>query len=74
VAVAQSTAEIDWKNVELRVFSSDGAPVTGIFSLPGEPLRTLRLAASGPGFSLAGDPLGGAVRWRVTRAPAEPPQ
>jgi alpha-D-xyloside xylohydrolase len=74
VAVAQSTAEIDWKNVELRVFSSDGAPVTGIFSLPGEPLRTLRLAASGSGFSLAGDPLGGAVRWRVTRAPAEPPQ
>ncbi|HEU4754043.1 MAG TPA: TIM-barrel domain-containing protein, partial [Armatimonadota bacterium] len=56
VAVAQSTAEIDWTNVELRVFSSDGAPVSGIFALPDAPLRTLRLTDSGSGFTLAGDP------------------
>jgi alpha-D-xyloside xylohydrolase len=74
VAVAQSTAQIDWKNVELRVFSSDGAPVTGNFSLPDGPLQTLRLAASGSGFSLSSDPLRGAVHWRITRAPTGPPQ
>ena len=34
VAVAQSTAQIDWKNVELRVFSSDGGVAEGTFILP----------------------------------------
>ena len=67
VAVAQSTARIDWGNVELRVFSSDSAPVTGLFALPDGPLRTLRLQRGAGGYALTQDPTGGKVRWRVTR-------
>ena len=29
IKVAQSTKEMDWDNVELRVFSTDGAAVNG---------------------------------------------
>jgi alpha-D-xyloside xylohydrolase len=66
-AVAQNTAEIDWKNVELRVFSSDGAPVRGRFALPEGELQTVELAATGGDFVVRDDPLRGAVKWRVTR-------
>ncbi|HWS52518.1 MAG TPA: TIM-barrel domain-containing protein, partial [Pyrinomonadaceae bacterium] len=37
VGVAQSTDEIDWTNVELRVFSTDGARAGGLFALPQGP-------------------------------------
>ena len=43
VAVAQSTAQIDWKNVELRTFSTDGAAAEGTFILPGGTVQTLRV-------------------------------
>ena len=34
VKPAQSTSEIDWNDIELRVFSTNDAPVTGRFALP----------------------------------------
>jgi alpha-D-xyloside xylohydrolase len=70
VKVAQSTSQIDWSDVELRVFSSDAAPVTGLFSLPDGALRTLRLESTAGGYALTDDPTGGKVRWRVTRGGA----
>jgi alpha-D-xyloside xylohydrolase len=72
VAVAQSTAAIDWRNVELRVFSTGGAPAEGTFIQPGGTVRTLRVE----GDRLVADPLAGRVTWRVTRpaiAPAVAP-
>ena len=63
VAVAQSTAAIDWKNVELRTFSTDGAVAEGTFILPGGAVQTLRV----DGSRLVSDPLAGRVTWRVTR-------
>jgi hypothetical protein len=63
VAVAQSTAAIDWKNVELRTYSSDGAVAEGTFILPGGTVQTLRVN----GTTVASDPLAGRVTWRVTR-------
>jgi alpha-D-xyloside xylohydrolase len=68
VAVAQNTAEIDWKNVELRVFSSDGEPATALFALPKAELHTLKLDGSGQGFAQKNDPLGGQVKWQIRRA------
>ena len=62
VAVAQSTAQIDWKNVELRTFSSDGGVAEGSFILPGGTVEQLRV----DGMSLVSDPLAGRVTWRVT--------
>ena len=68
VSVAQSTAQIDWKNVELRTFASDGAAAEGSFILPGGAVQTLRVS----GTSVIGDPLSGRVAWRITRPTITP--
>jgi alpha-D-xyloside xylohydrolase len=67
VKVAQSTDDIDWKNVELRVFSIDNADAAGLFATPEGGVHTLRLAAPSGTFALRADPLRGQVRWEVTR-------
>jgi alpha-D-xyloside xylohydrolase len=69
VRVAQSTNDIDWRDVELRVFSTDAsAEALGLFTLPQGELQTLRLSATPNGYALTNDPLGGRVKWRITRA------
>ena len=70
VKVAQSTDDIDWKNVELRVFSTDGAPAAGLFALPRGGVQRLSLSAAAGAYALQGDPLRGQVRWQVTRFPS----
>jgi alpha-D-xyloside xylohydrolase len=68
VKVAQSTDGIDWKNVELRVFSTDNsATASGLFALPDGGVQTLRLKAPAGTYALESDPLRGQVRWDVTR-------
>ena len=64
VAVAQSTSGIDWRNVELRVFSTDGAPADGLFALPNGNVTPLRVV----GQRLTADPFAGRVAWRITQA------
>jgi len=68
VPVAQHTAAIDWSDVELRVFSTDSGPATGGFALPNGDLHTVELRPTGTGYLLVRDPLGGKVKWRITRA------
>jgi alpha-D-xyloside xylohydrolase len=63
LAVAQSTSAMNWNDVTLRVFSSDGGAADGSFALPGGGVQALRVE----GTRLVSDPLGGRVRWRVTR-------
>jgi alpha-D-xyloside xylohydrolase len=63
--VAQSTAEMNWKEIELRVFSADRGAASGLFALPGERPQTLRLESSPQGFSLKDDPLRGRVKWQI---------
>ncbi len=65
--VAQSTDQMDWSNVELRVFSSDNAPVTGWFTSPQNDLIQLTLEGSARGYALKSDPLAGKVKWQITR-------
>ena len=65
VAVAQNTGAIDWKNVELRVFSSDGAIASGSFATPAGDVHALRVQ----GTRLMEDPENGRIVWRITRAP-----
>ena len=67
VRVAQSTSEIDWKEVELRVFSAGGATASGLFALPRGTLHALSLKESPHGFVLTDDPFRGQVKWRITR-------
>jgi alpha-D-xyloside xylohydrolase len=65
IGLAQSTADMDWKKIELRTYSSDGAPATGLFALPDGAVNTLKVVKSKKAFTLESDPLGGQVTWTV---------
>ena len=65
--VAQSTKDLDWNNVELRVFSTDNGPVSGLFTTPQTEVQNLRLTAADGRYALASDPLRGKVNWLVRR-------
>jgi alpha-D-xyloside xylohydrolase len=67
IGLAQNTADMDWKNIELKVFSTDGSPVSGLFALPNGELKTLNLDGAQKDFVLKTDPLQGKVKWRITR-------
>jgi alpha-D-xyloside xylohydrolase len=69
--VAQNTSEINWNEIELRVFSTDNTEASGLFSLPQGTLQSLKLEAGPTGFTLKNDPLRGRVRWQIRRADAQ---
>jgi alpha-D-xyloside xylohydrolase len=71
VAVAQSTADIDWKNVELRVFSTKHEPLSAKFALPKGELQTLELKPKGDDYELTNDPLAGKVTWQIKSSQAK---
>lgn len=56
---------MDWDHVELRVFSTDSGPVTGLFTRPGSDLQNLSLATRGRAYALREDPQAGKVKWDI---------
>jgi alpha-D-xyloside xylohydrolase len=64
--LAQSTGEIDWHSLELKVFSAQAEGAEGLVCLPedGE-LHALNLERANDGFALEGDALQGRVSWSV---------
>jgi hypothetical protein len=52
--------------VELRVFSTDNSPVSGLFALPVGDLQALKLDPAAGGFALKNDPLSGKVKWQIS--------
>ncbi len=67
IGLAQSTADMDWNNIELRVFSTDQSPAAGLFALPNGDLNALKLEGAEKGFVLKNDPLQGKVIWQIKR-------
>ncbi|HKE56658.1 MAG TPA: TIM-barrel domain-containing protein [Pyrinomonadaceae bacterium] len=67
IAIAQSTAQMDWKNIELRVFSTDQGAASGLFALPDGNQQRLSLNSAGGGYALQSDPLAGQVKWKIMR-------
>jgi alpha-D-xyloside xylohydrolase len=65
IKVAQSTKDMDWNNVELRVFSTDSAVAEGLFTRPGSDLQTLSVVPRGRDFVLRHDPEAGKVNWTI---------
>jgi hypothetical protein len=57
---------MDWDNVELRVFSTDGAAASGLFTRPGGDVQTLSLIRRGREFVLQQDPQAGKVKWTIS--------
>ena len=66
ITVAQSTSEMNWKNIELRVFSTDTAAAAGLFSLPQGELEPIRLEHGDKSYVIQNDPLRGEVNWRIS--------
>ena len=67
VKLAQSTAFMDWSQLELKVYSVDQGKASGLVCLPpdGE-LIHLTLQRQEGGFGLSRDPLAGRVTWQIT--------
>ncbi len=67
VRLAQSTAWIDWQEMELVVFCGEETTVAeGTVCMPEEgELHALRLEREGEEFVLKEDPLPGRVQWKI---------
>lgn len=62
IRLAQSTKDMDWKNLELVVYSTTNASATGFVCLPSDNvLRTVSITNN----HLASDPFNGNVRWNI---------
>ena len=73
IKLAQSTAEMDWREIEVMVFGPEATVAEGSFCLPEEgALHALRLEREGNDFVFKDDPLQGKVKWeiRTLREPA----
>ena len=66
--VAHSTNDVNWDDIELRVFSTDGQRASGRIALPDGQVHELELTAADVGDRFQSDPLGGDVRWQITSA------
>lgn len=67
VKPAQNTSEIDWNDVELRVFSTNNRDVSGIFALPNGDLQTLELNQAAGKYSLKNDFSNKKIKWKINR-------
>jgi alpha-D-xyloside xylohydrolase len=64
--LAQSTREIDWHSLQLKVFCARAEAAEGLICLPEDSeLHALRLKRTNAGFALEGDALQGRVAWRI---------
>lgn len=66
IALAQSTAQMDWSKMDLAVFAKNTTTVKGFICLPRENiLHEISLTKSGNTFEIANDPLAGKVKWTI---------
>jgi len=66
IALAQSTAQMDWSNLELVVFATDRNQADGLVCLPTERvLHRITCIRKDSQWHLAQDPLAGKVAWRI---------
>ncbi len=65
LAVSQSTDQMDWKDIELRVFGEVADSSVAYVSLPDGDLQQIRLTTTGNKSTIQNDPYAGQVTWRV---------
>ncbi len=66
VKLAQSTKDIDWKNIQLVVYNSGNSNSTGYVCLPSDNvLRRVSVSNKNGKYVLENDPLKGSVKWDV---------
>jgi alpha-D-xyloside xylohydrolase len=74
IALAQSTAMMNWSALDLEVFTSNAPTATGMVAVPGGALHQVSLARRGQNYVLTTDPLGGAVKWTIRRHASPAPR
>lgn len=65
LAVSQSTDQMDWNDIELRVFGEVSDSSVAYVSLPQGELQQIRLTTHGDKSTVDDDPYQGRVTWRV---------
>jgi alpha-D-xyloside xylohydrolase len=66
IALAQSTAQMDWSKLELVVYATDSQKVNGLICLPSDNLlQKISLVKKDKAFKLETDPLAGKVSWKI---------
>ncbi|HEY1787560.1 MAG TPA: TIM-barrel domain-containing protein [Verrucomicrobiae bacterium] len=67
IALAQSTAQMDWSKIELAVFAKDSTTAKGLVFLPGgHDLKELTLSNENGAFKLENDPFNGYISWTIS--------
>jgi alpha-D-xyloside xylohydrolase len=67
VKLAQSTQNIDWSEIELKVFSAVASKATGLVCLPADQiLKPVTLVQKAGKHELESDPLAGKTKFKVT--------
>ncbi|HUJ09233.1 MAG TPA: alpha-xylosidase [Verrucomicrobiae bacterium] len=68
IALAQSTAQMDWSKLELVAFAHNSPTAKGLICLPSDNvLREISLKKRGSQFEMVHDPLAGKVTWKIQR-------
>ena len=66
IKLAQSTKDMDWSNLELKVYAADAKKAIGYVCLPSDQkLVEVSLSGSGKSFKLDSNPLEGKVKFKV---------
>jgi alpha-D-xyloside xylohydrolase len=66
IALAQSTSQMDWSKLDLKVFAQAATTATCSVFLPGDTeLHALTLTKENGAFKLDSDPFAGRVAWRI---------
>jgi alpha-D-xyloside xylohydrolase len=66
IALAQSTAQMDWSTLDLVVYATDSQKVNGLICLPSDKvLHKISLDRKNSSFLLESDPYSGKIIWKV---------
>jgi alpha-D-xyloside xylohydrolase len=70
IALAQSTAQMDWSKLDLIVYATDSQKADGLICLPSDKvLHKITLVRKGATFILDKDPYNGKIIWKVSKFP-----
>lgn len=66
IKLAQSTAKMDWTNINLKVYNSNSENSEGLIYLPnGESLEKISVKKENDSFKLVNDPFNGKINWSI---------
>lgn len=65
IELAQSTKDMDWRKLELKVYSTTGEAEGKIYLPDGKELKTVKAVKQGNSYTLENDPYNGKVKWTI---------